>query len=134
MDYYDIVVALRMALVAAGAFDRQVSIGSIAADNASLNANLMTTYLAERRGLAVPELGEDFRAFMRNSTPVTRARRCRTAGHARPCGPYPAAPASAPRWCRALPERGNDCAEQRVEVAVARGQFGLAGHRAGTGR
>ena len=70
MDYYDIVVALRMALVAAGAFDRQVSIGNIAADNASLNANLMTTYLAERLGLEVPELGDDFRAFMRNLTPV----------------------------------------------------------------
>lgn len=70
MDYYDIVVALRMALVAAGAFDREVSIGNISPDNASLNANLMTTYLAERLGLELPELGEDFRAFMRNLTPV----------------------------------------------------------------
>ncbi len=70
MDYYDIVVALRMALVAAGAFDRQVAIGNIPATNASLDNNLMTLYLAERLGLALPELGEDFRAFMRNLTPV----------------------------------------------------------------
>lgn len=70
MDYYDIVVALRMALVAAGAFDRQVSIGNIPPDNKSLDNNLMTLYLAERLDLPLPELGADFRAFMRNLTPV----------------------------------------------------------------
>jgi aminoglycoside phosphotransferase (APT) family kinase protein len=70
LDYYDIVVALRMALVAVGAFDRQVSIGNITADNASLNANLMTLYLAEKLGMQLPELGPDFYAFMSNLTPV----------------------------------------------------------------
>lgn len=70
LDYYDIVVGLRMALVAVGAFDRQVSIGNISTDNASLNGNLMTSYLAERLGMPLPELGADFRAFMRNLTPV----------------------------------------------------------------
>jgi aminoglycoside phosphotransferase (APT) family kinase protein len=70
MDYYDIVVALRMALVALGAFDRQVSLGNIAADNVSADNNLMTIYLAEKLGLPLPTLGEDFRAFMRNLTPV----------------------------------------------------------------
>jgi aminoglycoside phosphotransferase (APT) family kinase protein len=70
MDYYDIVVALRMALVAAGAFDRQVAIGNIPPENKSLDNNLMTLYLAERLNLPLPELGEDFRAFMRNLTPV----------------------------------------------------------------
>lgn len=70
LDYYDVVVALRMALVAVGAFDRQVGVGNIAADNKSLNANLMTTYLAERLGMAPPELGPDFYAFMSNLTPV----------------------------------------------------------------
>ncbi|MDB5736847.1 MAG: phosphotransferase [Sphingomonas bacterium] len=70
MAYYDIVVALRMALVAAGAFDRQVALGNIAATNASLDNNLMTLYLAERLGMPLPELGEDFRDFMRNLTPV----------------------------------------------------------------
>jgi aminoglycoside phosphotransferase (APT) family kinase protein len=70
MAYYDIVAGLRMALVAAGAFNRQVGIGNIAADNKSLNANLMTLYLAERLGLELPELGPDFVQFMRNLTPV----------------------------------------------------------------
>lgn len=70
MAYYDIVVALRMALVAVGAFDRQVSLGNITADNASLNANLMTVYLAEKLEMPLPELGPDFYAFMRNLTPV----------------------------------------------------------------
>lgn len=70
MDYFDIVVALRMALVAAGAFDRQVSLGNIPARNSSLDNNLMTLYLAERLGLPLPELGADFRAFMANLTPV----------------------------------------------------------------
>src|SRR3546814_18409629 len=41
LDYYDIVVGLRMALVVVGAFDRQVSVGNVTADNKSLNANLM---------------------------------------------------------------------------------------------
>lgn len=70
LDYYDVVVALRMALVAAGAFDRQVSLGNIDPGNKSLDANLMTTYLAERLGMEKPELGPDFYAFMRNLTPV----------------------------------------------------------------
>lgn len=70
MAYYDVVVALRMALVVVGAFDRQVGIGNIAADNKSLNANFMTLYLAERLGMDLPELGPDFYAFMRNMTPV----------------------------------------------------------------
>jgi aminoglycoside phosphotransferase (APT) family kinase protein len=70
MAYYDIVVALRMALVAVGAFDRQVSVGNITADNASLNANLMTQYLAEKLNMPVPVLGPDFYAFMSNLIPV----------------------------------------------------------------
>lgn len=73
MDYYDIVVALRMALVAVGAFDRQVSLGNIPASNSSVDANLMTLYLAERLDLPLPALGDDFRAFMKNLTPVKDA-------------------------------------------------------------
>ncbi len=74
LEYYDIVVALRMTLVAVGAFDRQVSLGNIASDNVSLNANLMTQYLAERLGMEKPELGPDFYAFMQNLTPVEERR------------------------------------------------------------
>ncbi len=70
LDYYDVVVALRMALVAVGAFDRQVGIGNIPPENKSLNANFMTLYLAERLGMELPELGPDFYAFMSNMTPV----------------------------------------------------------------
>jgi aminoglycoside phosphotransferase (APT) family kinase protein len=70
LDYYDVVVALRMALVVVGAFDRQVGVGNIPAENKSLNANFMTLYLAERLGMDLPELGPDFYAFMRNMTPV----------------------------------------------------------------
>jgi aminoglycoside phosphotransferase (APT) family kinase protein len=70
LDYYDIVVALRMALVAVGAFDRQIGIGNIPPENKSLNANFMTLYLAERLGMTIPELGPDFYAFMSNMTPV----------------------------------------------------------------
>jgi aminoglycoside phosphotransferase (APT) family kinase protein len=72
MAYYDIVVALRMALVAVGAFDRQVNLGNITAENASLNANLMTQYLAEKLGMPVPVLGPDFYAFMSNLIPVAQ--------------------------------------------------------------
>lgn len=70
LEYYDVVVALRMALVAVGAFDRQVSMGNIPPENLSLNANFMTLYLAERLGMELPELGPDFYAFMSNMTPV----------------------------------------------------------------
>tara|TARA_R110000772_G_scaffold15313_8_gene44584 strand:- start:725 stop:1858 length:1134 start_codon:yes stop_codon:yes gene_type:complete len=70
LEYYDVVVALRMALVAVGAFDRQVGIGNIPPENKSLNANFMTLYLAERLGMELPELGPDFYAFMSNMTPV----------------------------------------------------------------
>lgn len=70
LDYYDVVVALRMALVVVGAFDRQVGVGNIPPENKSLNANFMTLYLAERLGMELPELGPDFYAFMRNMTPV----------------------------------------------------------------
>jgi aminoglycoside phosphotransferase (APT) family kinase protein len=73
LDYYDIVAALRMALVAVGAFDRQVGIGNIPATNKSLNDNFMTLYLAEKMGLPIPELGPDFVAFMKNLTPVEEA-------------------------------------------------------------
>ncbi|CAH0498107.1 phosphotransferase family protein [Novosphingobium sp. CECT 9465] len=73
LDYYDVVVALRMALVAVGAFDRQVSLGNIAATNTSADNNLMTLYIAEKLGLPLPELGNDFRDFMRNLTPVEEA-------------------------------------------------------------
>jgi aminoglycoside phosphotransferase (APT) family kinase protein len=73
LDYYDILVALRMALVAVGAFDRQVALGNIQADNVSLNVNLMSTYLAKRLGMDVPVLGPDFYAFMANLTPVEEA-------------------------------------------------------------
>ena len=70
LDYYDVVVALRMALVVVGAFDRQVGVGNIAPENKSLSANFMTLYLAERLGMDLPELGPDFYAFMSNMTPV----------------------------------------------------------------
>lgn len=73
LDYYDVVVALRMALVAVGAFDRQVSLGNIAATNTSADNNLMTLYIAEKLRLPLPELGSDFRDFMRNLTPVKEA-------------------------------------------------------------
>jgi aminoglycoside phosphotransferase (APT) family kinase protein len=70
LDYYDIVAALRMALVAVGAFNRLVGQGVLPARNESLNGNLMTLYLAERLGLPLPHLGADFREFMSHLTPV----------------------------------------------------------------
>jgi aminoglycoside phosphotransferase (APT) family kinase protein len=70
LDYYDIVAALRMALVAVGAFDRLVGKGLVPAENEALNDNLMTLYLAEKLGLPLPPLGADFRFFMSHLTPV----------------------------------------------------------------
>src|SRR3546814_17149017 len=70
LDYYDIVVGLRMALVVVGAFDRQVSVGHVTADHTSLNANLMTMYLAEKMGMPLPDLGPAFYDFMSTLTPV----------------------------------------------------------------
>ncbi len=70
LDYYDIVVGLRSALIAVGTFDREVGAGHIPADNESLNANFMTLHLAERLAMPLPVLGADFHAFMNNVTPV----------------------------------------------------------------
>lgn len=70
LDYYDIVVALRMALVAVGAYDRLVAKGLIAATNISYTDNFMTLALAEKLGMDLPVLGPDFYAFMANLTPV----------------------------------------------------------------
>jgi aminoglycoside phosphotransferase (APT) family kinase protein len=70
LEYYDIVVALRMALVAVGAFDRLVAKGLIPATNVSFNDNFMTLYLAEKMGMEPPVLGPDFYAFMSTLTPV----------------------------------------------------------------
>lgn len=70
LDYYDIVVALRMALVAVGAYDRLVAKGLIPASNVSYTDNFMTLYLAEKLGMDLPVLGPDFYAFMGNLTPV----------------------------------------------------------------
>ena len=72
LEYYDVVVALRMALVVVGAYDRQVAMGNVPPENKSLNANFMTLYLAERLGMELPELGPDFYAFMSNMTPVDK--------------------------------------------------------------
>lgn len=70
MDYYEIVAGLRMGIVAIRQFDRQVHLGNIPAHNRSLTDNQMTAYLARRLGMPVPELGEDFAAFVSNMTPV----------------------------------------------------------------
>jgi aminoglycoside phosphotransferase (APT) family kinase protein len=70
LGYYDIVVALRMALVAVGAYDRLVAQGLIPAINVSFNDNFMTLYLAEKLGMPLPELGPDFYTFMTNLIPV----------------------------------------------------------------
>jgi aminoglycoside phosphotransferase (APT) family kinase protein len=70
LGYYDIVVALRMALVAVGAYDRLVAQGLIPATNVSFNDNFMTLYLAEKLGMTLPELGPDFYTFMTNLIPV----------------------------------------------------------------
>jgi len=64
LDYYDVVVGLRLALVVVGTFDREVARGHIKPDNASLNANFMTLYLAWKLHMVPPELGADFREFM----------------------------------------------------------------------
>jgi aminoglycoside phosphotransferase (APT) family kinase protein len=64
LDYYDVVVGLRMALVVVGSFDREVARGRVKPDNASLNANFMTLYLAGKLGMTPPELGDDFHEFM----------------------------------------------------------------------
>ena len=70
LDYYDIVVALRMALVAVGAYDRLVAKRLIPPTNVSYNDNFMTLCLAEKLGMDLPVLGPDFYAFMGNLTPV----------------------------------------------------------------
>lgn len=70
LAYYDIVVALRMALVAVGAYDRLVAKGLIADTNISYTDNFMTLYLAEKLGMDLPVLGPDFYAFMSTLTPV----------------------------------------------------------------
>jgi aminoglycoside phosphotransferase (APT) family kinase protein len=64
LEYYDVVVGLRMALVVVGTFDREVARGRVKPDNASLNANFMTLYLASKLGMPPPELGRDFQEFM----------------------------------------------------------------------
>ena len=64
MDYYDSLTGVRMAIVCVRQFDRQVSLGNIAANNVSMTNNLMTCHLARRLGLPEPEMGDDFKAFL----------------------------------------------------------------------
>jgi aminoglycoside phosphotransferase (APT) family kinase protein len=66
LDYYDLIAALRMALVAVGSFDRQVNMGLLSPNNKSLNDNMMTLYLAQKLKMPPPELGPDHHAFMSN--------------------------------------------------------------------
>ena len=70
MDYYDVLTGLRMAIVALRQVDRQIALGALKPDNKSVTDNLMTQYLARKLGLPVPELGPDFYALMRATTPI----------------------------------------------------------------
>ncbi|MAT50345.1 MAG: phosphotransferase [Porticoccaceae bacterium] len=70
MDYYDILAAVRMAIITVRSVDLHISLGHIAADNNSITHNPVTVYLANKLNLPVPEIGEDFHTFTANIFPM----------------------------------------------------------------
>ena len=70
MDYYDILAAVRMAIITVRSVDLHISLGHIAADNNSIPHNPVTVYLANKLNLPVPEIGEDFHTFTANIFPM----------------------------------------------------------------
>jgi aminoglycoside phosphotransferase (APT) family kinase protein len=69
MDYYDVIAALRMTIIALRSVDRHIGLGNIRPDNKSVTDNLQTQHLGRLLGLREPELGQDFHDFMSFSLP-----------------------------------------------------------------
>ncbi|KJS05060.1 MAG: hypothetical protein VR73_13155 [Gammaproteobacteria bacterium BRH_c0] len=70
MAYYDILAAVRMAIITVRSVDLHISLGHIAADNNSYTNNPVTAYIATKLNLPVPEIGEDFHTFTANIFPM----------------------------------------------------------------
>lgn len=70
MAYYDILAAVRMAIITVRSVDLHISLGHIAADNNSYTNNPVTAYIATKLNLPVPEIGADFHTFTSNIFPM----------------------------------------------------------------
>jgi aminoglycoside phosphotransferase (APT) family kinase protein len=70
MAYYDILAAVRMAIITVRSVDLHISRGHIAADNNSITNNPVAAYIAAKLGLPIPEIGADFHAFTANIFPM----------------------------------------------------------------
>jgi aminoglycoside phosphotransferase (APT) family kinase protein len=70
MAYYDILAAVRMAIITVRSVDLHISLGHIAADNNSYTNNPVTAYIATKLNLPVPEVGADFHTFTANIFPM----------------------------------------------------------------
>lgn len=70
MAYYDILAAVRMAIITVRSVDLHISLGHIAADNNSYINNPVTAYIATKLNLPVPEIGADFHTFTSNIFPM----------------------------------------------------------------
>lgn len=64
MHYYDVLSALRMAIVSARQVDRQIAQGNLAADNSAHINNPTAAHLAQLIGMPQPEVGDDFHQLM----------------------------------------------------------------------
>lgn len=72
MAYYDMIIALKMAIITTRTVDRHVGLGNIKADNPSLHYNFQTRHLAALLGLDFPELGPEFYEFMQHVLPKAK--------------------------------------------------------------
>src|SRR5690606_3411918 len=70
MDYYDILAAVRMAIITVRSVDLHIGLGHIGPDNSSYINNPVTLYIAQKLGLPEPEIGRDFHEFTANIFPM----------------------------------------------------------------
>jgi aminoglycoside phosphotransferase (APT) family kinase protein len=65
MDYYDMVARVRMGIISIRGYDRMLADGKIKKDSNAITHNPMTQSIAQRLGIPVPVVGEDFLALVK---------------------------------------------------------------------
>jgi aminoglycoside phosphotransferase (APT) family kinase protein len=67
MEYFEVLANVEMSIIGLRQFDRQVGFGLIPATSSAYLNNPISAMLAEKLGLPIPEVGEDFAELMRAS-------------------------------------------------------------------
>lgn len=68
IEYFEILALLKLAIISTRGMDRQIRLGEILASSTAYLNNPITSQLARRLGLPVPEVGEDFFELLKAST------------------------------------------------------------------